>query len=454
MTRGQPQDVRPMPSWVEGERALLGSIIQRPEILDTCSLQPRDFYDAANGRIYALLRQMRRAGEPVDPVTVPERAVAVDVARFGGMVYVMELPDHAVSPTNWTHYAQEVAGLARRRRLIAHHLAAVEAAHDRTRTMDELIAEARATLEEASTFEGDAHWTWLGDHVWEQLDALEARQRGESVLGHPTGLESLDERVSMCPGDLVIVAGRPSMGKTALALQLVEGLAESSGLVAGIQSLEMMTGQLVDRMLVRRSGVPNQIVRRGSMTVADWDDMNRAAREIDDMRICVDDRAGLTLDQLRTGAIRLHRQHGGMACYAVDYLQLVRTEGRRGESHTVAVGRVSTGLKALAKDLECPVLALSQLSRECEKRSDKRPMMSDLRDSGQLEQDADTILFLYRDEVYNPQTRDEGVCEVIIAKGRNEGTGMVPLHWDGDRQRFRSPNPDWTRQWLRMRGDL
>jgi replicative DNA helicase len=265
------------------------------------------------------------------------------------------------------------------------------------------------------------------------------RENPNDVTGIPTGFSDLDEKTSgLQPGDLIIVAGRPSMGKTAFSLNIGENVALQTGLPVAVFSMEMGGAQLVTRMLGSIGRLDQHRVRTGRLLDEDWQKLTYAVGKLNEAPVYIDETAALSVLDLRARARRLHRQCGKLGLIVIDYLQLMSGSGRGGggENRATEISEISRGLKALAKELDVPVIALSQLNRSLEQRPNKRPVMSDLRESGAIEQDADLILFIYRDEVYNPDTQDKGMAEIIIGKQRNGPIGMVPMTFLGQYTRF------------------
>jgi len=433
---------RAYPQAVEAERALLGGLIQRPDLLQEIYgvVRPEHFYRDDHRELYRLLLEMNDQGDAIDMVTVPERVAREPKEdRYGGVAYVVELPDHVPSTANLGHYAETVRQKALLRALIttAHDLsdAAYAQPDDVTTLLDQAAQQIVGLGQERSR--GD--WVPISmvvDNEILRIEALEAR--GDGITGVPTGFVDLDRKLAgLQPGDLVILAGRPSMGKTALALNIAQYASLMGEVAVGIYSLEMSRQQLVDRMLCAHAMVNASKVRTGRLDVADWERFLEASEILRKARIHINDAPGLTIAEIRAHARRLATQDPHLGMLVVDYIQLMAAEDPR-QSRVNQVSDMSRGLKALAKDLHVPVLALSQLSRGVEQRQDKRPIMSDLRESGAIEQDADVILFIYRDEYYNTDTAEPNVAEVIIAKQRNGPTGTIKLVFQGEYTRFDS----------------
>lgn len=272
----------------------------------------------------------------------------------------------------------------------------------------------------------------------DRIDQLFSRDNQSDVTGVPTGFADLDSMTSgMQGGDLIIVAGRPSMGKTAFSLNMAENVALDTGLPVAVFSMEMASTQLAMRMIGSVGRLDQHRMRTGKLEDEDWEKLTTALGKLNEAPIFIDEGAGLSSFDVRARARRLHRQTGKLGLIVVDYLQLMAAPaGRQGENRATEISEISRSLKALAKELDCPVVALSQLNRSVEQRPDKRPVMSDLRESGAIEQDADVILFIYRDEVYNPDSADKGTAEIIIAKQRNGPIGRVRLTFLGQHTRF------------------
>jgi replicative DNA helicase len=286
---------------------------------------------------------------------------------------------------------------------------------------------------------GFVHINPLLTQVVERIQELHDRDNPSDITGVPTGYIDLDQKTSgFQPGDLIIVAGRPSMGKTAFALNIAENVAVDSGLPVGIFSMEMGGAQLATRMLASIGRLNSQNLRTGRMSDDEWSKLSFALGKLHEAPIYIDETGGLTPANLRARARRLARQYGGkLGLIVIDYIQLM-SGNRPGENRATEVSEISRSIKSLAKELQVPIVALSQLSRKVEERTDKRPMMSDLRESGAIEQDADVILMMYREDYYKPDTPDKGIAEVIIGKQRNGPTGTVRLAFLGEYTRFES----------------
>jgi replicative DNA helicase len=395
--------------------------------VESCSAN--EFYKPAHGHVFDAITSLYGQGEPVDPVTVADelrRAELLDA--IGGPATLISLQANTPATANAGRYARIVEEHALLRRLIgvAGEIAEmgyslpddVTAAVDRAESMVFEVAERRVT----DTLKP------LHDLLADSLDRLEALyDRGESITGVPTGFLDLDERLSgLQKSALVIIGARPSMGKTALALGMASHASMEGQVPVLFFSLEMSHSELTQRLLCSEARVDSSRVRNGKLLESDWPKISHAIGRLGEAPLYIDDNPNLTVMEVRAKARRLKSRLGQLGLVIIDYLQLM--SGRsRAENRQVEVSEISRGLKILARELECPVVALSQLSRNLEMRSDKRPMLADLRESGSLEQDADVVMFLYRDEVYNPESPDRGTAEIIVAKHRNGPTGVTQL---------------------------
>ncbi|MEQ1569105.1 MAG: replicative DNA helicase [Myxococcota bacterium] len=431
---------RPSPAAVEAERALLGGLLQEPvELLRVAELvRPEDFYRPEHGALFRLLGEMQGRGESIDLVTVADRILRGDGAdRFGGAGYVAELPEHAPSTANLPHYAEVIREKAALRELIRVSLDLVNTAFAQPDDVNALIDRAAREVTGLGIGGGRKSWRQVSEVVDEELLRIEKlAEKGGTTTGLTTGFADLDKKLAgLHSSDLLILAARPAMGKTALALNVAQNVALMEGCGVGVFSMEMSRGQLVTRMLCCHGLVDAGRVRTGTMETDDWDRFLDASEHLRKAKIHIDDTPGLAVSELRARARRLKTEHPDLGLIVIDYLQLMRGDDARAPREQ-QISAISRGLKALAKDLECAVVALSQLNRAVESRADKRPLVSDLRESGAIEQDADVILFIYRDEYYNPESLDKGLAEVIIAKQRNGPTGTVKLAFQGQFTRF------------------
>jgi replicative DNA helicase len=417
----------------EAEGAVIGGLLIQPDAIDRVHwLDSGAFFNAANRTIYRTITAMLAENKAVDLLTVSEELERIGkLKECGGIAYLGELAQNTPSAANIRRYAEVVQERATLRGLAAivtdiqEDIAApgdVQAKLERAQNSVMAITERSQTSEPV----------FVGDMLAERMERFEQMQNGELVM-IATGLADLDKELGggMEPGSLVIVAARPSMGKTALAVQIAEAIGNDKG-VALVFSMEMTKGQLTDRMICGNARVSMDQLRSGELTDDEWQQVSFAVGKLKKSYVQIDDMA-LTLAAVRAKARTTKRKHG-LSVIVVDYLQLMEHQA---DSREQQISAISRGLKALAKEMGVPVIALSQLSRKVEERTNKRPVMSDLRESGAIEQDADVIMFIYRDEYYNPDSEWKGIAEVIIAKNRNGRAGVsAPLHFEGAYTRF------------------
>jgi replicative DNA helicase len=402
-----------------------------------------DFYRADHRLIYRHISKLIEASKPADVLTVSESLErSAELANAGGLSYLAALSQNTPSAANIRRYAEIVRERSIMRRLAEVGTEIADSAYNPLgRDASQLLDQAESKVFEiaeqgARGKEGFVAMPPLLTQVVERIDMLYNRDNPNDVTGVPTGYTDLDEKTSgLQPGDLVIIAGRPSMGKTALSLNIAEHVALDAGLPVAIFSMEMAATQLAMRLLGALGRLDQHRLRTGRLLDDDWQRLTQAVGRLNDAPIQIDESPALNALEVRARARRLHRQYGKLGLIVVDYLQLMSSTGD-GENRATEISEISRSLKALAKELSVPVVALSQLNRSLEQRPNKRPVMSDLRESGAIEQDADLILFIYRDEVYNPDTADKGIAEIIIGKQRNGPIGTVRLTFRGENTRF------------------
>ncbi|HMV68654.1 MAG TPA: replicative DNA helicase [Myxococcota bacterium] len=424
----------------DAERALLGGLILAPEQLAevTERVGAGDFYRADHRALFGLLLEMSAEAAHVDLVTVAERvARGGNDEQYGGMSYVLSLVEDVPSTANLAHYATVVREKSTLRQLIAAAHDVEKHAFEEADTAGVLVERAAQALLELGNRDQKRAWSQVSLIIDEEINRIDALSKtGSSVTGVTTGFVDMDRKLAGFQAtDLIVLAARPAMGKTALALNLAQNAAILGERAVGLFSLEMGRGQLVTRVLSCLSTVEGGKLRTGRLTDEEWERLLNASELLRRQHVFIDDTPGVTLSDVRARARRLKSIAPDLGLLVIDYLQLMQGDDPRSPRHQ-QISDISRGLKILAKDLEVPVLALSQLNRAVEQRADKRPMVSDLRESGAIEQDADVILFIYRDEVYNPDSADKGVAEVIIAKQRNGPTGTVKLAFQGQYARF------------------
>mgnify|MGYP000913903304 FL=1 len=433
------------PHSVEAEQSVLGGLLLDNTAYDKISdlVSESDFYRDEHRRIFRAIQRMLERAKPVDVVTVAE---AIDAAgeteHTGGLAYLGELAQNTPSAANIRRYGEIVRERAILRQLVTAGDEIASSAlnplgREPKTLLDEAEAKVFAIAESGMRHQtGFQHINPLLTQVVERIQELHDRDNPSDITGIPTGYNDLDKMTSgLQPGDLVIVAGRPSMGKTSLALNMAEYVAIDYGAPVAVFSMEMGGAQLAMRMLASVGRLDQHKVRTGRLNDDEWSRLSFALGKIHEKAIYIDETPALNPIDLRARARRLHRQCGKLGLIVIDYLQLM-SGSSNGENRATEISEISRSLKGLAKELECPVIALSQLNRSLEQRPNKRPVMSDLRESGAIEQDADVIMFIYRDEVYNPDTQEKGTAEIIIGKQRNGPIGTVRLTFLGEYTRF------------------
>lgn len=435
------------PHSVEAEQSVLGGLLLENEALDKIGdiLSSSDFYRHDHRLIFEHIAKLIEHNKPADIVTVAESLEnSAELSAVGGIAYLGALAQNTPTAANIRRYAEIVRERAVMRKLVEVGSGIAESAYSpQGRDAQQLLDEAEARIFQIAeggkrNSEGFTDIKILLPQVADRIDQLFQRDNPNDVTGVPSGFTDLDSMTSgLQPGDLVIVAGRPSMGKTAFSLNIAENVALDTGLPVAVFSMEMAATQLAMRMIGSVGRLDQHRMRTGRLEDEDWVRLTTALGRLNDAPIFIDEGAGLTSFDVRARARRLHRQCGKLGLIVVDYLQLMSAPAnKQGENRATEISEISRALKSLAKELDVPVVALSQLNRSVEQRPDKRPVMSDLRESGAIEQDADVILFIYRDEVYNADSPDKGTAEIIIAKQRNGPIGRVRLTFLGEHTRF------------------
>jgi len=432
------------PQNTEAEASLLGSLLIDSDAIVKIadSLSPVDFFEARHQRIYEAVMQLYEAHEAVDVLTLTDKLKNNGyLDSVGGPGYLTELTNFVPTAAHVEQYADIVAQKALRRRLIAASNDIVGLGYDESKQLRELIEEAETRLFEVSQTHVKQSVISLEAILAESFDRLDDLHKDkQKIRGIPSGFKDIDEKLAgFQRSDLVILAARPSMGKTALALNFAHNVAVQANQPVLIFSLEMSKEQLVDRLLSMESGVDAWALRTGNLTDADFEKIGQAMGTLSEAQIYIDDTPGITISDLRTKARREAHQRP-LGLIIVDYLQLMSGGSRfGGEGNRVQeISEISRGLKGVARELNVPVLALSQLSRSVESRSPQIPQLADLRESGSIEQDADVVAFIYREEYYNPETDRKKLTDIFIKKHRNGPTGAVELYFDNEKQRFRS----------------
>lgn len=431
------------PYSMEAEQSVLGGLMIANEAWDSVSdlVAEGDFFRAEHRKIFAKMALLVDQQAPIDVVTLAEAlAKSGQLDEVGGAAYLAEIAGNTPSIANVRAYAQAVRERATFRSLISAATAIADSSFSpEGRNSDEVLDEAERLImqisEERPKTGGPEAINPLLKQAVDKIDEL--FNSNDSITGLTTGFEKLDEMTSgMQQSDLVIVAARPSMGKTTFAMNLVENALLSSELPILVFSMEMPANQLMMRMLSSVGKIDQTRMRSGKLEEEDWPKLSAAVSKLKDKPLFIDDTAALTPTEVRSRARKIIREHGGLGMIMIDYLQLMQVAGKGTEGRTAEISEISRSLKGIAKEFGCPVVALSQLNRALEQRPNKRPVNSDLRESGAIEQDADVIMFIYRDEVYNEESQDKGVAEIIIGKQRNGPIGTARLSFIGKFTRF------------------
>ncbi|MEK1938754.1 MAG: replicative DNA helicase [Pseudomonas sp.] len=436
------------PHSIEAEQAVLGGLMLDnnawERVLDQVS--DGDFYRHDHRLIFRAIAKLADHNSPFDVVTLSEQLDKEgQTSQTGGLAYLGELAKNTPSVANIKAYAQIVRERATLRQLIGISSEIADSAFNpQGRQAAEILDEAERQIfqiaEARPKTGGPVGVNALLTKAIDRIDEL--FNTGEGITGLSTGFTDLDDKTSgLQPADLIIVAGRPSMGKTTFAMNLVENAVLRSDKVILVYSLEMPGESLMMRMLSSLGRIDQTKVRSGQLDDDDWPRLTSAVNLLNDRKLFIDDTAGISPSEMRARTRRLVREHGDVGLIMIDYLQLMQIPGSSGDNRTNEISEISRSLKALAKEFNCPVVALSQLNRSLEQRPNKRPVNSDLRESGAIEQDADVIMFVYRDEVYHPETEHKGVAEIIIGKQRNGPIGFIRLAFLGKYTRFENLAP-------------
>lgn len=420
------------PQNTEAEQSILGGILLDNQALNTVLelLEPKDFYSESHRRIFAAIIELSDRNEPADLITLTNILKnKKHLDGVGGMAYLASLVDNVPSAANVGYYAKIVKEKAILRQLIGTATGILQSTYEQGTDVDQVLDEAEHAIFEISENKIRPSFYHLKNIIKDSFKSIESLYEKKNLItGVSTGFDKLDDLTSgLQKSDLIIIAGRPSMGKTAFALNLASHAGVELGLPVAIFSLEMSKEQLALRMLAADAKVDSQRLRRGLVGETDWPKLTTAAGRLSEAAIFIDDTPAITVLEMKAKARRLKAENG-LELVVLDYLQLMRASGRK-DSREQEISEISRSLKALAKELRVPVIALSQLNRKVEDRTNRRPQMADLRESGAIEQDADVIAFIYRDEVYNKSedNPDKGIAEIIIGKQRNGPVGIVKL---------------------------
>ena len=427
------------PHDLDAERAVIGALLVSETAVAAVAeqLTPEEFYSETHRVIYAAMMRLYSRGDRIDQITLTNELNSInEFDRVGGRAYIFQLVDSVPTASNAARYAEIVRGKALLRAVIDVGSRITEDAFREPEDVTEALDSAEQLIYGVSNRTLRQHLAPVSQLAPGALEMIQRlyEQEGE-VTGVETGFEDLDRLTTgFHKSDLVVLAARPAMGKTAMALNAIWHASGEKKMPVAIFSLEMSKEQLVQRLISQTTRIPAQALRSGNVKAEDWPKLLRGVAQVSEAPIWIDDTAGVTLMEMRAKVRRLASQlsaQGGppLSLVVVDYLQLMVVQGSRNDNRQQEIAEISRGLKVLARDLDVPVLAIAQLSRAVEARHDKRPLLSDLRDSGAIEQDADMVMFLYRDEYYNPDSDDKGIAEVIVGKHRNGPTGKVQLAW-------------------------
>jgi replicative DNA helicase len=436
------------PHDLDAERAVIGAMLVSETAVAVVAerLAAEDFYSEVHRIIYGAMMRLYSRGEPIDQLTLTNELRSVnEFERIGGRPYVFQIVESVPTAANASRYADIVRGKALLRAIIDVGSRITEDAFREPEDVSEALDSAEQLVYGVSNRTLREHLAPVSELAPGALEMIQRlyEQEGE-VTGVETGFEDLDRLTTgFHNSDLIILAARPAMGKTALSLNAIWHASGEKKMPVAIFSLEMSKEQLVQRLISQTTRIPAQALRSGNVKAEDWPKLVRGVAEVSRAPIWIDDTAGVTLMEIRAKVRRLASQLNvagemPLSLVVVDYLQLMVGQGNRAENRQQEIAEISRGLKVLARDLDVPVLAIAQLSRAVEARHDKRPLLSDLRDSGAIEQDADMVMFLYRDEYYNPDSDDKGIAEVIVGKHRNGPTGKVQLAWMEQYTKFAS----------------
>lgn len=429
------------PQSLEAEQSVIGSMIMDREAIEAVkdTVSDEDFYHPDLKIIYEVIVGLYNTNRPVDLVTLQSALTDRDVlGQVGGIEYLSKLAMAVPTSAHAKHYALIVKEKSTLRRVIKASQDIMAEAYDGSQPVETVLNSAEETIFNIVQNRDSGEFSSVAELVNPMLTKLELLTKNQGkVTGISTGFLDLDYRTAgMQPSDLVLVAARPSMGKTAFALNVVQHAAVHEKKVCAMFSLEMSKDQLLNRMVCSEAMVDAQKVRTGDLEDDDWSKISMGAVILAESPIFIDDTAGITIADMRAKCRKLKMEHG-LDLIMIDYLQLMSGGGKQ-QSREQEISEISRGLKALAREMSAPVIALSQLSRACESRADHRPMLSDLRESGAIEQDADVVMFLYRDEYYHPDSEQKNQAELIIAKQRNGPTGTINLVWIGQYTKFKN----------------
>ena len=427
------------PHSIEAEQSVIGSMIMDKDAIVTASeiLIAEDFYQNQYGVLFDAMVELFNEGKPVDLVTLQNRLKEKELPpELSSLEFIRDLVSAVPTSANAKYYANIVKEKAILRKLIKVTEGITNECYLNKEPVEVILEDTEKKVFDIVQNRSSSDFVSIDKIVLQSLESIEAASKSKgSVTGIATGFYDLDYRTAgLQPSDLILVAARPSMGKTAFVLNIAEYVAVKSQVCTAIFSLEMSKDQLVKRMLAMNSRVDSQAIRSGELKDEDWGKLVESVKIIGNSKLIIDDTPGISIAELRSKCRKFKLEHN-LGLVIIDYLQLM-TGNRKSESRQQEVSEISRSLKALAREINAPIIALSQLSRAVEQRPDKRPMLSDLRESGAIEQDADVVMFIYRDDYYNHDTEEPGVAEIIIGKQRNGPTGTVKLGWQANFTKF------------------
>lgn len=431
---------RIMPQSIEAEQSVIGALFMDSEAMSAVDtlITADDFYQRSLGAIYEAMHELVEEGRPIDTITLSNKLQQKNVSpEISSLSYIGELIANVPITQNAKYYAEIVREKSILRRLIRASEDTANRCYAGKDSLDNIMEETEASFFKVLDQRRTSEYTPIRDVTREALRRIhEAAQSKNPITGIPTGFNDLDYTLAgLQRTDLILIAARPSVGKTAFALNIAQNTAVRNGYTTAIFSLEMSKEQLANRLLSMEARVDANVLRTGTLKDSDWDKLADAGRAVAQSKLILDDTPGISISELRTKCRKYKLEHD-LKLVIIDYLQLMSGSGRRAENRQQEVSEISRSLKALARELECPVIALSQLSRAVETRPDHHPMLSDLRESGAIEQDADVVMFLYNEDKYKPDEPPKNIMEVMVAKQRNGPTRSVYLAWQPNFARF------------------
>lgn len=435
---------RILPHSIEAEQSVIGSMIMDREAIVVASeiVLSEDFYNKQYGVLFDAMVELNDEGKPVDLVTLQDRLKEKDVPpEVSSLEFIRDLITAVPTSANVKYYANIVAEKATLRRLIRINEEIANTCYVGKDSLEDILSDTEKKVFDLIQRRNTGEFVPIRQIVMDAMDTIEKASHNKgNVTGVATGFLDLDYKTAgMQPSDLILVAARPSMGKTAFVLNIAQYVAFKQGKTVAIFSLEMSKEQLVNRLFAMESRVDSQHLRTGNLSDVEWEKLIESAGVIGKSNLIIDDTPGISISELRSKCRKYKLEHN-LEMVIIDYIQLMSGSGRSTDSRQQEISEISRSLKALARELHVPVIALSQLNRTVEQRPDHRPMLSDLRESGAIEQDADVVMFIYRDDYYNKDTEKKGIAEIIIAKQRNGPIGTVELVWLADYTKFANIN--------------